>query len=692
MRSRKRPPSDKCASSRPSAAAPAPSQPQARRWVLVVLAAILLLAVVLRGLYLAELVHSPTFGDTGVDGVYHNYWARALATGDWTPPPDYDDPLIRTTPCFRPPGYAYFLALIYRAMGPSCLAAVVVQMVLGVASCLLGFFFAKRWFGDAVALLFAASLGTYWIFIYYEGELLEPVLLVPLSLLLLYALSLWTEGMTFRRGLLAGLALGLFALARPNVLVCGVAVVLWAFWVSRRSGSRTGWLRSTAGLGIATALVIAPVTLRNYAAAREFVPISTNGGVNFWIGNNPLATGMYVAAPGLEGFDTCFGNPRLVRNLERKLGRPLRDSEASAYFTQQAWDYIKANPLRTLGLLGRKALLFWGPGEVHTNTVQVMERQNSPVLRSTVLNFPIALALFLVGTAMFFADARRSSRQGPAKATSSRRQIEVVVLILLFAATYCLSFLPFFVAAQYRVPLIPSLLLMAAYAVVHLFGLARAAEWKRLAAWVPICGIAGGLASVNFAGYEPNIAKWYYDRGTSYFRQGKVDDAIREYSEATRLLADYPDAYVALGAALARNGRLPEAVEAYRAAIRLKPDNAKAYLSLGLALEGQRKREEAKQAYQAASRYAPDYADVFINRGIALQARGQLDEAMQAYGKAIRLAPDSGSAYSHFASILYAQGRYAEAWITVRQARRCGKEPPASFIKSLSERMPEPRQ
>ena len=37
--------------------------------------------------------------------------------------------------------------------------------------------------------------------------------------------------------------------------------------------------------------ILAPWTIRNYIVFDRFVPISTNGGFNFWRGNNDVTTG-----------------------------------------------------------------------------------------------------------------------------------------------------------------------------------------------------------------------------------------------------------------------------------------------------------------------------------------------------------------------------------------------------------------
>jgi hypothetical protein len=52
-------------------------------------------------------------------------------------------------------------------------------------------------------------------------------------------------------------------------------------------------LRQTALIILIACVVLAPNIIRNYAVFERFVPISTNGGINFLIGNNPQSTGKY---------------------------------------------------------------------------------------------------------------------------------------------------------------------------------------------------------------------------------------------------------------------------------------------------------------------------------------------------------------------------------------------------------------
>ena len=78
----------------------------------LVLAAVLLVGLLLRVAYLRENLAKPEFTVPPIDAGFHDYWARALATGDWTPPHQFPDPQLSEHPYVRPPGYPYVLSLI----------------------------------------------------------------------------------------------------------------------------------------------------------------------------------------------------------------------------------------------------------------------------------------------------------------------------------------------------------------------------------------------------------------------------------------------------------------------------------------------------------------------------------------------------------------------------------------------------
>lgn len=330
----------------------------------IALAGILLVGLVLRISYLREHVHSPDFSLPQVDAGYYDYWARAMATGNWTVPEnlsDLPDPGIRTKPYFHPPGYPFFLAAVYWLTDGSYLAARVVQMALGLVNCLLAYLLGRRVFEQRVGLLFALFMPVYWVFIFFEGELLSPVLLITQGLLLLYLLIRWTDRPTLAWVGTAGVVFGLYALTRANVLLFGPVVIAWAFWLSHHGDGIRPFLRMAGGFCLGAVLTIAPATIRNYIVSGELVLITTNGGISLYVGNNETSTGTYSAIPSLHGLrieNEYY--PCVIESVERVVGRKMKDSEVAAWFSEKAVAQMRAHPRKTLKLMAIKAALFWG--------------------------------------------------------------------------------------------------------------------------------------------------------------------------------------------------------------------------------------------------------------------------------------------------------------------------------------------
>lgn len=572
-----------------------------RRSELLILIAILLLGAALRGIYLSEIARSPDFKYPGIDAHYHDYWARALATGEWSPPTPYADPMIRSKPFFRSPGYPYFLAMVYKLTGGSYLAARIAQMLLGLIGVLIAFVIGRRWCGRKVALIFAGLMSVYWVFIYYEGELLEPALLNVLALLLIYSLGLWTEKITWKRSLATGILIGLFALVRQNILPFGVVALGWAYWVVRTKKEMQSFRTACIGLILGCALMILPATIRNYVVGHDLVLISSSGGINLYIGNNPSADGYTSVAPGFPRW-TSHDYPRIVEGLGDSVGRELEYSEASRLFTQAAIQWVRANPGRALRLTAKKALLFWGPVEVGNEKEDEFERQSYRVLRSIPGSFATVLSLALVGTLLCFtgAGSPRSSRHAK---EASRAQYQVFILVLLLIVTYFLTYLPFFVAGRFRVPIIPCLLLLAAYGVSRAMDFIACRDFRALFYWACFFFVGYGIAAANFAHYRPAIDRWYFARGTAYDTAGNEELAEREYRRALEANPLYADAHAGLATVLREQGKTDEAIDEFREALRLNPTIAQAHSNLAVALYFKGRYAEAWDEVHLAKKY-----------------------------------------------------------------------------------------
>ncbi|MBP8129568.1 MAG: tetratricopeptide repeat protein [Candidatus Hydrogenedentes bacterium] len=670
------------------------------------LAGILILGALLRGWYLMEIRDAPDFRALRQDLDVQDYHARAIISGDWDVRPDVIDPEIRTTPYYRPPGYAYFLTAVYFLTGGSYLAPRLIHMALGLASAVLMYLLGRHVFGRVSGLLTAFFVATYWGFIYYEGEVNDPALFVFLVACLLLALRRWAVSLAPSRAMLLGGMFGVYAIMRPNILLFGPVVAAWMLHVAWRRGQWRRMLLSWFWLALVCGLAIAPVTVRNYIVSGEFVPISTYFGENLLIGNAEDADGYTSWTPYLQHLEGTgnfsvwfYGN--IVRGLGKEVGRPdLTHSEASEVFARKALDYIRTHKLRTAQLWLKKAILFWSPLEITENKVVQGEKDYYPPLKY-LPGFPLVTALFLTGTILFLAEWRRN-RAADAAPGAPVTPTQMAAIIFAFILTYFASFLPFFVNARARAPLYGVCLLIGAYGLQRIIEWLRGGAWGRAALGVALAAGLFVLASVQYVPYEPDMARWHYARADSYLRDGRVEQAAAE-SEAMLALPGDPMPYMPfrLGHAFARADRHllayrllktaldtdpgnqhpryrqdlqyhvarqlyaldrnTEALAAYEEALRLNPDDPRAHNDIALILWKAGRVDEALTHFEAALRAHPGFALAHSNLADLLGSVGRLDEAIEHFRQAAAHAPKNGEYAFGLARVLAAAGRIEDA-------------------------------
>ncbi len=686
-------------------------------WLFLILA----LGLGLRLWYLAEVVQAPDFSALRQDLDVQDYQARAMVSGDWTVRPGENDPEIRTTPYYRPPGYPYFLAIIYAATHGSVLAPRLVNIFLGLAAAVVLYLLGRAVYGNVVGLIAAFFQATYWGFLYYEGEVNDPAVFAFLAPCLMLVLLQWVRRLRFWWAGLAGLIIGSYALMRPNILLFGPVLAGWMLWMAGRRGCWRCIAPSWCALALATFSVILPVTARNYVVSGEVVPISTYFGENFLIGNGEDSDAVTPWTPYLQRLEgtgnwSVWVYNNVVKGLGKELGKEnLRHSEASNIFFAKGIDYIKAHKWRTFKLWIKKAVLFWSPWEITENKVVQYEKDYYPPLKY-LPGFPLVMAVWVCGL-FFFAWDLRSRNVLEGTASSQVRAAEMTLLFLLFIVVYFASFLPFFVNARARMPIVGLCFLIGAYGLYRIGRFAAERRFGGALAGVALCAVLYGLASIDVYSYVPDRARWHYDRADSYLRDGKVEQAVAEaaqmmalperpmfymphrlgyafvrlgrYAEAVPLLRAslspdpaeqdpryHEDTQYHLGIALTRSGDLEGGVAAYEKALTLKPDDARVLNDLGVIEEQQGHLEQAKAHYEAALRAAPEFALAHSNLGNLLGWEGRHEDAVAHFRAALAAEPKQGAHAFNLGVHLAALGKPEEAMAAYRQAIAIAPEEP----------------
>ena len=622
--------------------------------------AIVLFAFTLRLTYILQLRNDPTFDNPHMDELYHDDWAQAIAAGE----------TLIEGPYFRAPVYPALLATIYKIFGQGYLLPRIIQGILGSLSCGLLFLIGRRIFGRAIGAVAGFIAGSYWMLIYFDGELLIPSLIVFLDLLLIWVL-LWAAR-TPRAVVygLAGIILGLSAIARPNILLFGPALVVWLAVMYRRKLMRALlYITCLTGGGL---LVVLPITVRNYVVGNDLVLIASQGGVNFYIGNNPEANGWAAVVPGTPS-GWWSGYHATIERAEKARRRELKPSEVSQYYFEQAREFIFSQPGKYCALVGLKLRLFWSRWEISNNKFIYFQTQHfTPIVKFLPLGFAVLGPLGILGLVLCW-----------------RRRLELFPL-WGFVIVYMVSVVLFFCNARYRAPILPLLILLAVGVVFEGVAVVRRRQWLSLAG-----GLAVLMPAALLVHTTPNAELFYKTRpesylrlGDEYDRLGQLDLALRYYRQALELAPHYLTARRQAGLMLSKMKRFPEAITEFRHALTLKPSLllnesmetiAKVHFHLANVLNATGTHQEAIKHYRASIALNPlgGMGRAQFNLGALLIKQGQREAALAVFEQgleplraALGSNPDDSKVLYALGRSLFLLGRYDEALTPLRECLR----------------------
>lgn len=466
-----------------------------RRTPWTLLFALLVVAFALRFTYIRQ-IETPPFSDMA------DYETMALNLLD-------GEGLVMNTPhlvykAYRPPLYPLFIAGVYRTLGISPENVRLVQAVLSTLTVLLVFFIARevvsgrdpqneslsRFRSATVVGLIAAGLFAFEeSSIFLGGQLLSETLFTFLLVALAYLVLRGSRKPGLGGATLIGILGGCLILTRPLAGPLFLFAVYWFFLRSRKfhppppaSWKEFSLLDSPYSPPLIALVYAAVIVLswgiRNQAVLGEFVPVSTNGGVNFYLGHH-------------EGFGyDSFGRKEDIRAALRARGILDEVTEAKV-FTHTGLNFIVNNPGQTLINTGKKIdYLFLEPADWRTlfqpwKWWDYLESPYRPWPWETndraVRFWPVRdeggklrmpthrdwfwkegrLPLVFWGWPMVLLTVF-----GLAVGLGRFKNLSLPVGVVLF---YVLALLIFFTNARFRAPIIPFLYLFAAIGVARMF-------------------------------------------------------------------------------------------------------------------------------------------------------------------------------------------------------------------------------
>ncbi|MCE9594883.1 MAG: glycosyltransferase family 39 protein [Planctomycetes bacterium] len=584
----------------------------ARRRELAWVVALVVLAVVVRVIYVLQMRASPLFDAPVMDAKYHVDWATAFARGESFQP----------GPFFRAPLYPWFLGVCFELFGPSLLVPRLLQTLFGGATVLLVYLIGARVFGARVGKLAAFGASVSWLLVFYDGELLLEALATPLNLLGLWLFLRAKDSRRAFDSVACGVAFGLAAITRPTILL--VAVALAIAWLVVERARKHDTLRALAWAALGLAAPILPITLYNGRVGHDWVLISSQSGVNLWIGNNPASDGATAIVPGTRA-DWWGGYYDSIALAETAEGRKLKPSEVSSYYTRRALGFWRDQPVQALAHTAHKLRLLWLDWEIGNNEEpRFLARTYAPISAALLYSFAVVAALAVIGLAS--ARGRGAWPLG------------------LFVVFYGASVVVFFVCSRYRVPLVPVLFVLGARGAEWLFESLRARRFVATATALAAVGVSLAMSYWNPPGLATGDANGQLLIGGAEFAAGRAPEAIARYRRA---LESDPRNWIArrqLAAALRKTGDQDGAEREYRTVLAEHPDDTTALDELAdLALA----RSQITVAVDLAERLvaaAPFDARGDYTLGRARYAERNLPEARLLFASALQKDPSSFAA------------------------------------------------
>ncbi len=603
-----------------NAALPAASPPQRKFSPALV---VFLVALSLRLFVLCQAANTPEFAPSQGDMKFYSDWARRIAAGILTDHQAF----------YGLPGYAYWLALIYKLVGFQPYVAALLQMGVEAITATLIYslaplVFARHETGAAArpAQLIGAAAALGWV-LFVPAQVYSTVLMPTCYLIASFWVVVWwilrrrTAPPAAWAFLGLGLGMGVVAMMVANILFL-IPLVLAAVWWRRE------WTPATSSAALrlrllASALLLAgvvagvsPCAYHNYVLAHEPVVLSAHSGINFFLGNNSQANG-YPKIPTPLHTDQQGMLRDSITWAERAAGHPLKRVEVSAFWSGLAKDYIREHPADWVRLLGTKFANFWSGFQYDDLGVISSFQEDGALLPGP--GFGLVAILALPGLAL--AAARRPQARW------------IVAAIGLHLA----SLLTVFVTERYRMAVVPGLLLLASFGISEICRALASRRWRTVAEYAAVLAVAMVIVNRPVPNELQHLDE--YNSALTDIEQGRLDRAQQKLARALAANPESAETNFALGNVFLERGDRNQAKRYYRRTLDLDPRHDRVLNNLGV-LAIQEKRWPLAERFLTGS-LSIDPADAKANYLLAEARLGQgnFGGAQAALSEAMRLGP-----------------------------------------------------
>lgn len=505
---------------------------------------IFVLALFLRIMLLADAADSPYAGSLLLDAEEYQHLAQSLLDGNWQ----------------AAAAQTYVHGILFPVLWAAILwlcggivdalsVLLLVQAVLGAATCVLLYAAARHLLGPTPAIICGLLASTYWPFLVFGIQPLATTLVV----FLVAALLAWMSrpgALTTGALMGAGLLLALLGATRANALLL-LPVVAWLAVLRSAEGGhslRRTLLPLAAGLGVG----LAPFLVHNLIT--QGTPLPFEGAWSLHMGNNPAADGTPYARQGLDW--------QRLESIGFRDGWNTPPARRGSIYLQESIHFWTTRPTEALQLTWTKLRLFWHAYEVPVSIDLDWYARNTVLGRMLPITFGLLAPLALLG--MVF----------------NRQHWRRLLLVYGGVVAFLLSGLLFTVCARYRLPAVPFLLLFAADALHRLVGMVQSREPRSLIAPAAILLVAAVIVHTGVDPARVNHLRPDWLQGDILLRNGQLEQARAAFARALERDPLDADVLNSVAATDERLGRTAAAEAGYRKALKVAPDHSRAAVNL----------------------------------------------------------------------------------------------------------------
>jgi 4-amino-4-deoxy-L-arabinose transferase-like glycosyltransferase len=315
---------------------------------------------------------------------------------------------------YMAPFYPYFLSFIYFLTGGNLTGIYVIQILIDVFLCYLIYLLGRIIIDEKTGLLSCFFCAFYKTFVVYSSTILSDSIITFLYISFITSLYISLKKKNLKWWIITGILLGCSALAKPTIAIFLPFLFLGLlFYKEDIINFKISPLKQKIFvfflLILISGVTILPVTLRNWYVGKVFVPICSNGPVNWKIGNSSDSIGLF-----------CYPRGELLSPLSVEFWK-LFLKKLNLFFTSYEWP-------QNLNVYLMESII--------------------PSLKFAFIRFGFIVPLGITGLFLLFKDFRRN------------------FLFIAFTFSNILWVVLFFITDRYRLPAVACLLISASYLII----------------------------------------------------------------------------------------------------------------------------------------------------------------------------------------------------------------------------------